>query len=168
MKKLMLWALLLTLAAPAHAVEPVPTGSFQFSFAVEIPATPNEVFDAATGDISAWWDHSMSEHPVELIIEPTPGGRFLEIMDSRGGGVVHARVTQVQYGKMLRLVGPLGLAGHAINMVTTWTLEPAGDQATKFTVEVHATGEMHEGWGEAVEETWRHFIEGRLLPYLEK
>lgn len=159
---LCLWAVL-----PAAAgVETVPTGSFRFQFTVALPGTPEEVFDAATGDISGWWDHSMSGDPVALEIQPKPGGHFLEIMDEDGGGVIHATVTQVQRGKMLRMEGPLGLAGHAITMVTTWTLAP-GENGTDLTVEVHATGEVHEGWGEVVEKTWRHFIEGRLLPYLE-
>ena len=158
------------LAAPlaAPAVEPVPTGSFQFSFLVELPGTPDEVFAEATGDISPWWDHSMAENPVSLSIEPVPGGRFLEIMDADGGGVVHATVTQVQKGKMLRMVGPMGLAGYAVDMVTTWTLEPSIQGGTAFTVEVHAVGEVQEGWGEVVEQTWRHFIEGQLKAHLEK
>jgi len=159
---------LLLAGGGAAAAEPVPTGSFQFRFSVEMPGTAVEVFDAATGDISGWWDHSMSVNPVELVIEPVPGGRFLEIMDRDGGGVVHATVTQVQRGKMLRMVGPMGLAGHAIHMVTTWTLEQPTENTTTFTVEVHAAGEVHEGWGDVVEKTWRHFIEGRLLPHLQE
>lgn len=167
MKCLLACALCLLLAAPAVAVvETVPTGSFQFEFTVAMPGTPEEVFDAATGDISGWWDHSMSENPVSLEIQARPGGHFLEVMDKDGGGVIHATVAQVQRGKMLRMEGPMGLAGAAVTMVTTWTLAP-GDSGTDFTVEVHATGEVYEDWGEVVEKTWRHFIEGRLLPYLQ-
>lgn len=169
MKTLLVCTLSLLIAVPALAqVETVPTGSFRFQFTVPMPGTPDEVFDAATGDISGWWDHSMSGDPVSLTIEPKPGGHFLEIMDEQGGGVIHATVTQVQRGRMLRMQGPLGLAGHAIDMVTTWTLAANEAGGTDFTVKVHAAGEVHEGWGEVVEKTWRHFIEGRLLPYLQE
>ena len=154
-------------ALAAVAAEPVPTGSFEFQFTVELPGTPEAVFDAATGDISGWWDHSMSENPVRLLIEPKPGGHFLEVMNEAGDGVIHATVTQVEKGKMLRMVGPMGLAGNAIYMVTTWTLAPREGNHTAFTVEVHAAGEVHEGWGDMVEKTWRHFIEGQLNNYLK-
>ena len=156
----------LNTASAVPAVEPVPTGSFQFQFTVEMPGKPGEVFGYATGDISPWWDHSMAEKPMSLNIDAKPGGHFLEVMDAAGNGVIHATVTQVVEGRMLRLVGPLGLAGHAIHMVSTWTLEESGEN-TLFTVEVHAAGEVHEGWGEVVEKTWRHFIEDQLKGYLE-
>lgn len=168
MKTLLICALSLLLPAVAPAeVEEVPTGSFRFEFTVAMPGSPEEVFDAATGDVSGWWDHSMSGDPIELTIEPRPGGHFLEIMDEQGGGVVHATVIQAQRGKLLRMHGPMGLAGFAVDMVTTWTLEENDAGGTDFHVEVHAAGEIYEDWGELVEKTWRHFIEGRLLPHLE-
>ena len=80
---------------------------------------------------------------------------------------MHADVTYVKSGEMLRMVGPLGLAGHALHMVTTWTFAPGeAENTTVLTVQVNATGEVHEGWGEVVEKTWRHFIGERLAPHL--
>jgi uncharacterized protein YndB with AHSA1/START domain len=162
-----LLAILSIATTVAVAAEPIPTGGFKFELVVELPGSPAEVYAAATGDISGWWDHSMAVNPVSLTIEARPGGHFLEVMDKEGGGVVHATVTQAQFGKMLRMVGPLGLAGHAIHMVTTWTLEPLGGERTKFVIEVHASGEIHEGWDAVIEKTWRHFIEGQLKGFLE-
>lgn len=167
MSSIGLLLLLVSAVTPCPAAEPIPTGGFRFQFTVDLPGSPADVYEAATGDISAWWDHSMAENPISLTIEPRPGGRFLEIMDADGGGVVHATVTQAQVGQMIRMEGPMGLAGHAIHMVTTWTLEPLDEQSTQFTVEVHAAGEIHEGWDEVVEKTWRHFIGGQLKSYLE-
>ena len=154
-------------AGAAQAVEPVPTGSFAFTFETELPAPPATAWAAATGDITGWWDHSMSEAPHSMVIEPRPGGRFLEEFSADGDGVVHADVTYAKTGEMLRMVGPMGLAGCAIHMITTWTFAAGeSDGTTQMTVEVRATGEIHEGWDALVEKTWRHFIEERLAPFL--
>lgn len=157
--------LIVVLAGSSLTAGEVPTGSFTFSFDVELPGSPEAMYDALTGDISAWWDHTMSGDPLRLEIQARPGGQFLEVFDESGDGVVHATVTYAQRGKLLRMEGPLGLAGHAIHMVTTYTLVPTAE-GSRLTVQVNAAGEVHEGWPEVVEQTWRHFIEGRFVPYI--
>ena len=156
----------LLMVAPAQAADPPPTGFFTFSFVVELPGPVDEMYDALTGDISGWWDHTQSEAPLSLEIQAQPGGHFLEIFDETGDGVIHATVTYAQRGKKLRMVGPFGLAGHAIEMVTTYELEPLPEDRSRLTVTVHAAGEVHPGWDEIVEQTWRHFIEDRFLPWV--
>lgn len=160
--------LFLALAATTMAGEVPPTGSFAFTFTVELPGQPDAMYDALTGDISGWWDHTMSGAPLRLEIEARPGGRFIEVFDESGDGVVHAVVTGAQRGKMLRLDGPLGLAGHAIHMVTTYELEPVEGGRTRLTVSVHAAGEIQDGWAEVVEKTWRHFIEEQFVPWVSE
>jgi len=169
MVRAVLCCLLLLLPAAAGAeTAPVPAGAFAFTFTVTLPAAPAQVWAAATGNVLPWWDHSMSGDPHAMVIEPRPGGLFLETFDASGDGVAHAVVTYARRPQMLRMEGPLGLAGHAIHMVTTWTLAPgAAPGTTDFTVEVHAAGEVHEGWPDVVEATWRHFIDERLRAYLE-
>ncbi len=49
---------------------------FSFEKEVTLPGTPEIIFDAVTGDISGWWDHSFSENPKKFYIEPKPGGGF--------------------------------------------------------------------------------------------
>ncbi|MCW8804045.1 MAG: hypothetical protein OQK57_06570, partial [Ignavibacteriaceae bacterium] len=60
---------------------------FSFEKEVTLPGTPEIIFDAVTGDISGWWDHSFSENPKKFYIEPKPGGGFWEIFDDEGNGV---------------------------------------------------------------------------------
>lgn len=143
------------------------TDTFTFTTAVLVQGTPDEVFDKATGDITGWWDHSMSGDPYRLYVEPVPGGAFMEIFDEEGNGCRHAVVTYARRGRMLRYEGPLGLAGYAIHMVTTWTFTAAEEGLTRVEVEVHAAGEIHEGWPAVVEKTWEHFL-GRLQEYASK
>jgi hypothetical protein len=149
-------------------------GGFRVEMELVLPATPNEVFDAATGDISAWWDHSFSGHPKKLFIEPKPGGGFYEIFDDAGNGVLHATVIYAQRGKMLRFVGPLGLSGRAVDCVTTWefNVEPAAaggtaSPGTKLKLTVAISGEVDEATAKIVDAVWHHFLVERLKPYIE-
>ena len=52
---------------------------FSFEKEVILPGDPEIIFDAVTGDISLWWDHSFSDNPKKLYLEPKPGGGFWEI-----------------------------------------------------------------------------------------
>ncbi|MCG6912366.1 SRPBCC domain-containing protein [bacterium BMS3Abin03] len=140
---------------------------FSFEKEVTLPGTPEDIYDAATGDISAWWDHSFSENPAEFIIEPYPGGGFWEIFDEEGNGVLHATVIYANRGKILRFVGPLGLSGKAITIVTTYEFQPVDEDSTFFKVSVHAAGEVEEGVPAIVESVWEHFIFERFKPYVE-
>lgn len=149
-------------------IRDLPTGAFEVKHIIILPGTPEAVFDAVTGDISEWWDHSFSESPLKFYIEPRPGGGFYEIYDEQGNGVKHAEVIVCNRGKMLRFDGPLGLSGMAIKMVSTYELEQAGNDSTRFTLTVHAAGESKEGLAEIVDKVWYHFLFERLKPYLIK
>ena len=140
---------------------------FSFDKEVTLPGTPEVIFDAVTGDISGWWDHSFTDNPKEFYIEPVPGGGFWEIFDDEGNGVLHATVIYADRGKMLRFDGPLGLSGKAIQVVTTYQFEPVGTDSTLFRVSVHAAGEVDEGIPAIVERVWEHFIFEQLKPYVE-
>jgi len=169
-------AAVLGLALPGDAAstadkpaEPVETGGFAFTFERTVPGSPRETYDALTGDISGWWDHTFANEPYRLYIEPKPGGGFYEIFDKSGDGVRHAVVTAAERGVLLRFEGPLGLAGNALFMVATYELEEVGLEGTSthLKVTVHAAGEMQEGWAETVEGVWHHFIDERFVPYME-
>ena len=165
MTRSIMFSFFILVLAPSAVAD---TGSFSFKVAGEMKGTPVEVFDAATGDITGWWDHTMSGNPLEMYVEPRPGGAFMEIFNEQGDGVRHAVVTGAERGKLLRYEGPLGLAGFALHMVTTWTFEAAAEGRTLVTVEVHGAGEVEEGWPEVIEKTWQHFLLERFQPYLEK
>jgi uncharacterized protein YndB with AHSA1/START domain len=151
------------------AVRPLETGAFAFTFERTVPGTPRETYDALTGDISDWWDHSVSTTPYRLFIEPKPGGGFFELFNAAGDGVRHAVVTAAERGVLLRLEGPFGLAGHAIDLVVTYDLSEVGLEgtSTRLSVSVNAEGEMQPGWAETVEGVWHHFIDERFVPYME-
>jgi len=150
------------LAEPAE----FPLKGFAFTFDVSLPAPPERAYDLMTGNVSGWWDHHVSDKPARLYIEPEPGGGFYEIFDDAGNGVRHAEVTSANRGKILRMEGPLGLAGRALTMVTTWTFA-ASDSGTVVTCAVNLSGQIDAELASVVENVWRHFLLEQLPPWVE-
>ena len=141
---------------------------FTFEHKLTLPGTPEVIYDAISGDISGWWDHSFSENPNKFYIEAKPGGGFREIFDDSGDGVLHATVIYAERGKALRFDGPLGLSGTAIKMVTTYNFTPVGTDSTALSVSLNASGEMEKGTGDVVKNVWHHFMFERFKPYIEE
>lgn len=141
--------------------------TFAFEKQVILPASREQVFDAVTGDISGWWDHSFSENPKKLFIEAKPGGGFWEIFDDEGNGALHATVIYSKRPEMIRFDGPLGLSGRAVQIVTTYEFSDSGQDSTLLKVSVHGSGELEEGVPAIVEKVWEHFIFERFKPYIE-
>ena len=139
---------------------------FTFTFDVTVPGSAEATFVLMTGDVSGWWDHHMSDQPKALYIEPKPGGGFYEIFDEAGHGVRHAEVTYAEQGKRLRMEGPLGLAGRAFHMVTTWDYEAAGD-STRVTCTVNMSGQIDAEKAAVVEGVWKHFLIEQFKPWAE-
>ncbi|MCR9128827.1 MAG: SRPBCC domain-containing protein [Alphaproteobacteria bacterium] len=157
-------------ADPQPVTIPFEVNGFRTRIEVMIDAPRAEVFEAATGDVSPWWDHTFwPERPAELVIEPIFGGVFYErFEDGKDDGVIHASVTGVMPPQMLRMDGPLGLAGRGYQLVTTWTLEEADDgAATQFIIDLSMIGEVDAALAGTVRRVWVHFINDRLKPYVE-
>ena len=96
------WFLLwITLAGSCNIADDDPNpnqsyaGTFVFSHALTLPGTPEQIYDACTGELSAWWDHSFSEKPLSIFLDARPGGSFehrghlprIHRCGIRGGGV---------------------------------------------------------------------------------
>ncbi len=164
---LLLAILAMLISSPARSdTTPLKTGAFQVQQELILPASPEAVYDAMTGDISGWWDHSFSEHPKRLFIEPKPGGGFWETFDDAGNGVLHATVIYADRGKRLRFTGPLGFSGQAITFVTSFEFlpDPAG---TKLRLTCNVAGQITDGQDKTVDAVWHHFLFERLKPYIE-
>lgn len=144
-----------------------PYSAFSFVLEVTLPGSPEKIYDAVTGDISGWWDHSFSESPKAFYIDPKPGGGFYEIVDDEGNGLLHATVITALRGKILRFEGPLGLSGRAVQMVHTYSFEPVENDSTLMKIEVHGSGEFEENVPGVVRNVWKHFIFEQLKSYIE-
>jgi hypothetical protein len=163
---LLIGSLMTTQLAMAENHE-LKTGGFSIQHQLTLPGTPEVIYDAITGDISGWWDHSVSGKPLKFYIDPKPGGGFYEIFNESGDGVRHATVILANRGKLLRFEGPLGLTGNAIQMVHTYEFEPIGSDSTLIKLTVNAAGQIKEGWPELVDKAWHHFLFEQFKPYIE-
>jgi hypothetical protein len=148
-------------------VVPLTSSGFSVVHQVTLPGTPGVIYDAFTGDVKPWWDHSWSENPKALYIEPKPGGGFYEIFDDSGNGALHATVITAWRGKLLRMDGPLGLAGEPIAMVHTLEFTAVGADSTTVKLTANGAGHVKEWVPGAVNDVWKHFLIERFKPYVE-
>jgi hypothetical protein len=146
--------------------EPYAVDGYRFEMALTLPGSPFEIWDAFTGDVRPWWDHTFSGNPVSLVLEPEVGGSFREVYDDKGNGCEHARITHVHRGTMLRMVGPLGLAGKGIELEMMFRFEKDGE-STNLQLEVHAYGQLTPELAKVVQSVWHHFLVERFEPYVK-
>jgi len=149
-------------------VENLVVRAYKISHDLNVPGTPEEVYDALSGDISGWWDHSFSKNPKALYLEPRPGGAFMEIFDDAGNGVKHATVIAADRGKLLRFEGPLGLSGRAVQLISTYELSHIGSDSTHIKFELHGIGELDDNLAKIVDGVWYHFLYEQFKPYMEE
>jgi hypothetical protein len=143
-------------------------GSFKINHELTLPGSPETIYDAITGDISGWWDHSFSEDPLRFFIDAKPGGGFYEIFDRAGNGVLHATVIAADRGKLLRFDGPLGLSGRAVKIVHTYQFSPVGSDSTLLKFSANISGEIDEKLAKTVDHVWSHFLFERFKPFVEE
>lgn len=141
--------------------------AFEITKQVILPGTPMDAWEALTGDISGWWDHTYSENAASLRIEPFVGGHFIEDFGPMGTGVIHADVIHALPGKKLVLDGPLGFVEYAVKMVHTFTFVDNGDGTTTVHLRLGFIGEYQDGWSEALDVVWDYFLVERLKVYME-
>ncbi|MCB9570007.1 MAG: SRPBCC domain-containing protein [Myxococcales bacterium] len=154
-------------AASAAADEELPAArTFSFALAVDVPAPPERAYHYFTADVGRWWDHTFAASPRALVLEAVAGGAFYEVMDERGAAAEHARVITAIPGELLRMVGPLGLAGAALELVCTlrFSERPGG---ARVDLEVAGMGAVDRATAGAIEAVWRHFLEEAYRPYVE-
>jgi len=117
---------------PAHSLAPAPAASVgpnvatapnaslalsapqplapdtRFATEAFIDAPPWRVFDALTQNVAAWWGgpHLRSAAATNLVLEPQPGGRFVEEWGHRQGAL-RAVVTAIKQDEHLELTGAI-------------------------------------------------------------
>lgn len=148
-------------------IAPMTSRAYEVTLEVALAASPAEVWEAITGDISGWWDHRFSERPAAFFIDARPGGGFFEYFDADGkNGVRHAVVLRAEKERQLIFEGPLGFLGDAVSVVTNWTLTPLAGDRTRLAARISVSGLDREGNAEALAGVWRHFLAERLAGYL--
>lgn len=131
---------------------------------VVIDADVTRVWTALTDGIGQWWDHSFTDKPYAIVLEPVIGGRFYEQFDESGAGALYATVTYVEPYRVLRTSGSMGMPG-ARQYVKTYRLEASGDQTIVRTT-ASALGDIgpdlltgYRDGGQKLLESLRHYVE---------
>jgi uncharacterized protein YndB with AHSA1/START domain len=155
-----------SIVSVAAAATEFPLRGVTIEKEIVVSASPEEAWNAFTGDISGWWDHHFSEKPAKLVIDRVPGGGFWEIFDDAGHGVKHAEVIFADPGNVLKMRGPLGFSGKAVDLVHTFTFaaDPAG---TKVHLTLHAAGQVDDEAVAALEAVWDHFLVARYKAHVD-
>lgn len=105
----LLLAVIGSLAAPASTeVLSSSANGFAIRHSVQLTVPPDRAF-AAIGEMPRWWskDHTYSGDSANLSISLRGGACFCETLPE-GGGVEHMRVTMVQPGQRVVMIGALG------------------------------------------------------------
>jgi hypothetical protein len=161
--------LMILIASPAGAeLTESPSGAFTVTHETVVAGTPDVVWAEFTGDVSGWWDHTQGENPTNLVIDDFAGGHFYEHFDEGGkNGVVHADIIYADAGRKLIMDGPLGFAGHPLQLTITIEFVPEGVDRTRVAVTCRGAGQLEEGWAEVVDRVWHHFLIERFQPWME-
>ena len=112
---------------------------------VSMSAPIDDVYDALTNELPAWWDaaHTYTGDARNLSLNAAAGGCFCEQLPG-GGSVQHLEVVYVEPNRILRLRGGLGpLQPLGVEGSLTFSLEPAGDE-TRVTL-TYAVGGFYSG-----------------------
>ena len=109
---------------PQETVTPV---AVEIEAEIVIDADVTRVWTALTDGIGEWWDHSFTDKPYAIVLEPVIGGRFYEQFDESGAGALYATVTYIEPYRVLRTSGSMGRPG-ARQYVKTYRLEADGDR----------------------------------------
>jgi DNA-binding transcriptional ArsR family regulator/uncharacterized protein YndB with AHSA1/START domain len=109
---------------PQESVTPI---AVEIEAEIVIDADATQVWTALTDGVGQWWDHSFTDKPYAIVLEPFIGGRFYEQFDESGAGALYATVTYIEPQRVLRTSGSMGMPG-ARQYVKTYRLEPDGDR----------------------------------------
>jgi hypothetical protein len=169
--KIAVAALVCALAQVAAAeVADSAASGFTVKIAVQIHASPADVYSRLVHNVGDWWNsaHSFSGDAHNLTIDDRPLGCFCEKL-AGGGGVRHMEVVFASPGKMLRMSGGLGpLQGLATAGSMTFAFAPA-EGGTKLEVTYTVVGYTPQGmntWAAPVNAVWTEQMT-RLKNYIE-
>lgn len=156
--------------AAGTAAYGAPLAGLLIRQSVTIAAPPAAVFQALTRDLGLWWGAPYLAFPEEardLLLEPWPDGRLLEVLGEGGSeGYVWGRVEQIRRDRLLTLNGRMGMR-EAVAGVVRFELNAAG-KGTRVDLEHRAVGPLDEATEAAFAEGWRELIGQRLKAYVER
>ncbi len=129
-----------------------------------IDAPPWRVFDALTQNVAAWWGgpHLRSADATNLVLEPQPGGRFVEEWGHRQGAL-RAVVTAIKQDEHLELTG--ALSGQAAGVLGIRLERREGGTLLRAELTI---GEVDAAGGDAGKRALDDLFKARLKAFVEE
>jgi uncharacterized protein YndB with AHSA1/START domain/DNA-binding transcriptional ArsR family regulator len=131
-----------------------------------IHASPQQVFEALTIGIDAWWMKGFESPHSTFHLEPMAGGRFYEDFGQGRGSAFFATVTYLEPGKKLRLMGPMGMSGPVMGTIA-FDLVPERD-GTRLTLSHRVVGAVDEDDRETYTHGWQELLGEHLKRLVEQ
>lgn len=133
---------------------------FQFIQEVPIDAPPAKVWKSIL-DVSGWWGFGPAAQRPTVTLEPRAGGQW--ISRSRDGVEgLHATITYMEPGKLLRMQGQMGLTHLPVTSVMIFELQPRG-KGTLLRMAQRTYGFMDPGVKKRYQGGWK-----QILPQLKQ
>ena len=121
--------------------------AFDLRNEVSVAAAPEKVFDCLL-DITGWWGspYLMSREAVDIVLEPRPGGRVVEVWGTDEGSQ-WGTVTGIRRPRLLEITGTIGIDGPVL---VVQRFELAGEVSDDVTLVV-GDPRGREAYGEGLE-----------------
>lgn len=109
---------------------------------VVIEASPQQVFEALTTHVDAWWMLGFKSPRSTFHLEPLAGGRFYEDFGQGQGSALYATVIYLEPGKKLSMMGPMAMSGPVMGTIN-FDLEPEA-HGTRLKLSHHVMGAVND------------------------
>jgi uncharacterized protein YndB with AHSA1/START domain len=137
---------------------------------LKLEATPAQVYAALTTDIGLWWDPGFvmgGPNTTDVILEPRPGGRWMEVWGSEGEGFLWGIIQRARKDRALTISVPEGVIWSGPGSISIDLEETEGGgtllKLRHVSVQVYetedATGGYIYGWSNLLGENLRKYLE---------
>ncbi|EFH82116.1 SRPBCC domain-containing protein [Ktedonobacter racemifer] len=140
--------------------------TLQIEQEVLIVAEPQQVFEALTTHIDAWWMQGYASPHSTFHLEPLAGGRFYEDFGPGKGSALYATVTYLEPGKKLLLTGAMAMRGPVLGTVR-FDLESEA-HGTRLKLSHHILGTIDDSDREIYTTGWQELLGQHLKRFVEQ
>ncbi len=131
-----------------------------------ITAEPQQVFEALTTGVDAWWMQGFESPHSTFHLEPVAGGRFYEDFGQGRGSALYATVTYLEPNKKLRMTGPMGMRGPVMGTIA-FDLVAEGN-GTRLKLSHRVMGAVNDDDRETYTHGWQELLGKHLKRLVEQ
>jgi hypothetical protein len=149
----------------------------EISRQLEYSAPVEDLWNALTGDLSAWWGapYLKAASARGMLLEPRVGGRLIEVWGDNPGaadkeGSLWGIVSEIAEAELIEVCGPIGMPWPTQGVLLL-ELERSGDEAgagSSLKLRHRAYGKLSMEMRDDFEFGWKDLLDKRLRAWLEQ